>query len=100
MSAVTIKENTASLSNGFFTPTVEQATKISAKSRSFEIKKRFTISFLYNSGNQACEEALHKILFKNLSRRLYSIISDIYKKSTCRKDNQEFIKIDSSFFKS
>jgi hypothetical protein len=52
-----------------------------------------------SSVNQACKEALPKILLKNLSRRLCSIISDVYKKSNCQKDNREFIKIDSSFFK-
>ena len=52
-----------------------------------------------SSGHRVCGEALHKILFKNLSRKLYSIISDVYKKSNLQKDNREFIKIDSSFFK-
>jgi hypothetical protein len=52
-----------------------------------------------SSGNQAYKKAFNNILFKNLSRRLYSIISDVYKKSNRQKDNREFIKIDSSFFK-
>jgi hypothetical protein len=51
-----------------------------------------------SSGNQASEDGLDKILLKNLSGRLFSIISNIYKKSTYQKDNRGFIKIDSSFY--
>ncbi|HAY38336.1 MAG TPA: hypothetical protein DCY53_02715 [Desulfobacteraceae bacterium] len=64
----------------------------------FFIGRLFFTSCLKKFGNQACENVLSKILLMNLFWRLYSIISNIYKKSTCQKDNHEFIKIDSSFF--